>query len=365
MYDFFTEGAMRNRGAATAPYFLYVREGMVTEIAKVIGYYRERSLVVRNDHLLVRLLKHLNVSMNRDLRNYADTASDRLASVSRVMQITSAVNVGKVIQPGEFYGDNPEIIIADDTEFDYEEAMKDWKNLEPIKVHRHPFTDMSVAVPAGEYKGSNEKGLIVLSVHFAKLAIQYRGWYMSERSQADGSTESMAQFVRRYPVTNLVRSHMDVALFNRLAALKKGALVAPYNRVNPVYQIDYSSRIDAALQKYIDNVLGTQRTFEEYLLNLPSFRGESMLETFALPRVVPTRQVEWALVLARLPLIFFLLSVGGDKQHPANRQYLNRIKETLWAIRNDRGIANIVPPGIFREFKVQSEAYINPYLWNP
>lgn len=361
MYEFFERSALRNRGAISAPFFSYIREGVTNELGKVVAYYRERSLASRNDHILVQLLRHLNISMQRDLYSYVGAAEDRMASVARTFRITSALNVGKVFVPGDFYGAGAEILIADDTEFDIENAMLNWRELEPVKVHRHPFTDMSCALADGHYKGSKETGLSIISIHFAKLAIQYRGWYMEERKGLDGITEPIGQFVWRYPIVNLVRSHMDIVLFNRLSYHHRGFQLAPYRRVHPFNIIDYSVRLDGVMDKLIDGVLDRQRTFEEYLLNLPSFRFENILPTFELPDVVPTRQVEWALVLARMPLIIFLLSVGGDRQHPANRHYINRIRETLWEIRNDRGLVNVIPTDLYNEFEMQKQTFINPY----
>lgn len=361
MYEFFEASALRNRGAGSAPFFNYIREGVNRDISRVVEYFRERSFIVPNDHILVQLIRHLNVSMQRDLYSYAGAAEDRMASVARTFKITSSLNLGRIHEKGDFYGVGNEVWIADDTDYDIEHAMANWQTLEPVKILRHPFTDLSCGIASGDYKGSDEKGIVIISIHFAKLAIQYRGWYLNERNTSLGGTESVAQFVRRYPITNTIYSHMDLVLFNRFYYRRRGFQLAPYRRIHPINVIDYSARCDFEMDKLIEQVLLRQRTFEEYLLNLPNWRFDNMLPTFVLPDVVPTRQIEWALILARMPLIIFLLSAGGDRQHPANRHYLNRIRLTLRELRNDRAMASILPPDVYSEFEQQVQTYINPY----
>lgn len=363
MYDFFGEGALRNGGAISAPYFAYLREGITRDIDRTIEYYRERSLIVPNTHILVRLIKSMNVSFNRDWRNYVDTANDKMGSLARTLRMTSSVTTGMVHKPGYLYGIGPEVYIADDSRIkDIDAAVANWRELEPVKILRHPFTDMNCASADGKYKGSDEKGLVIASVHFGLLAIQFRCWFEQERHTAANTNEPVAEFLRRYPLNNLLRSHMDVCLFNRLYYTYQKFPIAPYKRVHPFNVIDYTGRLETVFKTLIDGVLDRPRSFEEYLLNLPSLRYESMLETFVLPDVLPTRQVEWALILARMPLITFLMGIAGDRQHANNRHYINRIKESLWDIRNDRSIGNIVPVEIYREFKLQTATYIIPYL---
>lgn len=363
MYDFFEEGALRNRGAVSAPAFHYVKDGLSKAIDTTVAYYRHRATVVSNNHILVRLLKSLNVSFNREWRNYVDTANDKMDSLSRALQITSDVNLGKVFAPGDFYGIGNEIYIADNSRIDdIETAVANWRELEPVRILRHPFTDMNCALADGNYKGSDEKGLVILSIHFGKLAIQFRCWAEQERLKHYDTAESVAGFVKRYPVTNLVRSHMDVALFNRLYYTYKDFPIAPYKRVHPFNVIDYTGKLAGVFKTLIDGVLNRPRLFEEYLLNLPSIRYDNMLPTFIMPKVYATRRVEWALILARMPLITFLVTVEGDRSLSANRHYVNRIKETLWDIRNDGTISNMVPIEIYREFKLQVATFIVPYL---
>lgn len=158
MYDFFEEGALRNRGAVSAPAFHYVKDGLSKAIDTTVAYYRHRATVVSNNHILVRLLKSLNVSFNREWRNYVDTANDKMDSLSRALQITSDVNLGKVFAPGDFYGIGNEIYIADNSRIDdIETAVANWRELEPVRILRHPFTDMNCALADGNYKGSDEK----------------------------------------------------------------------------------------------------------------------------------------------------------------------------------------------------------------
>lgn len=367
MYDLFNELPHANRGVLSVPQYIYTHQGLLRELGRLTRYYQERYLLVPNQHILVKLLNGLNVSMKRDIQSYTDTAGDQAMNLSRVLRMTSSLNVGVVRPNGDFYGrNNPEVLIAEDSEFNIEDATINWRDLQPVKVLRHPYNDMSFALPQGNYLGSEGKGIIIISINVPMLALQYRMWVTEERHHdgvnESGTFESVQQFVRKYPIVNMIYSHMDIALFNRLKALYRGEPVSPYTKTHPFYQIDFSDRVNDVLSRFNQLIPQQKRLFDQYLLTLPSISKENMLEAMFLPKVVPTRQVRWAMILARMPLITFLMQLNAENDNPANAYYINQIRIALREIRQDRSLESIVPLDVMKEFQLSVDEQINPYL---
>lgn len=351
MIDLFSTLPGYDRGIVSVPQFIYVKEGLQKAVDKLTAYYHEAALNVRNEHILVKLINSLNVSLNRDFVNYLDVAADNAMNVSRVMGFTSSTVYGRVFERGYFYGDGvKEILILDDTVPEDLSEASDWKSLMPVRVLRHPFTDMSLDIPDGTYNGSNEGGLAVISINVPTLLAQYRGWHFNEKFEGQ-AIDTIHQFVRRYPITNMLSSHLDVALFNRMDALFRGEPVAKFRSVHPTPIIDYTERLDDVLRRYLDIMHRHREMFDQTLLHMPVVCAPTMLHAMRLPQILALRQVKWALILARLPLIRFLVKLDRETDNPMNTAYINRIRMSVRQIKNDRTITTMIGPDLYEEFR--------------
>lgn len=346
-FDLFDASPVALQGRSIPPQFQYIHTGMLREIQKVVAYYRNHVTQVDNRHLVVRILLSLAVSMRRDPQNYADVVSDFTAQLCGMLHITGSLNYGRVFSPGVFYGPNcTEIIVSDDTEFDAVQAARDWQQLKPIRVVRHPFTDLNYARCDGRYQ-SKETGVAVIAINIPMLAIQYREWFIQEyKRDPKGIHHRTHQFVSMFPLTNMLESHLDLCLFNRMSALYRGDDVAPYQKAHPFYVIDYTPKVDDVLQKELTILQRRPLTFGQIVESVPAISVPTLLDVMRLPSVIPTRQVKWALLIARLPLIRFLVQLNYDADNPKNQAYLNRLKIQLHAARTDRVLEAVLPNNI-------------------
>lgn len=343
-FDLFDESPVVQQGKVIPPQFAYVKAGLLREIQKVYSYYHSRVTFVNNSHVLVRLIKSLPISMRRDPQNYVDVVNDLAPQVCNSLHITNSLGYGRAFTPGVFYGKSvTEILIMDETPFDPYQALANWRMLKPIRVLRHPFTDMSMPRAMGDYHGT-ERGIAVIAINVAMLAIQYRGWYREER-QPDPSMPARRthQFMSMYPITNMVGSHLDIAIFNRLVGHYLGEEVQPYHKSHPIYLIDHTEKMDDVLLKELTILRRRPLTFDQILDAVPAIASSDLRVVMRMPSVVPTRQVKWALTVARLPLIRFLVQLNYDTENPKNRYYLNRLKQQLHAMRVDRTLDQILP----------------------
>jgi len=369
MIDLFSELPGIDRGIIRVPQFSFVKENLVQNIDRVVDYYHKQPLNVRNEHILVRLITSLNVSFRRDFENYLDVTSDNAMHVARVMGFTSSTFFGRVFTKGYFYGDGvPEILIMDDSIPADLTEDSDWRTLQAVRVLRHPFTDFSLDLPDGTYNGSNEGGLAVIVINAPLLMAMYRGWERDEHYNAQGvPVRTVHQFVRMFVLTNMIYSHVDIALFNRINALYRGEPVAPFRTVHPISVFDQHSRMDDVLEDYLNLVRRRHETFDQLLLHMPVLCNNTMLEAMILPKVLQLRQVKWALILARLPLIRFLVKLNRDTNNPLNTAPINRIRYAVREIKNDRTIEGLISRDIHAEYKrgIAEDIVPGTAYWEP
>lgn len=349
-FDLFDASPVALQGRSIPPQFAYVHTGMLREIEKVAGYYHHHVTQVDNRHLLVRLLLSLAVSMRRSPQNYADVVSDFAGQVCAMLHITSSLGYGRVFTPGVFYNRmTTEIIISDETPFDADAATASWQSLRPIRVLRHPFTDLSYGRCDGQYP-QMEQGIAVIAINIPMLAIQYRAWMINEyRTNPKGIHHRTHQFVSMYPITNMLQSHTDIALFNRMSAMYRGTDVAPYRKSHPFYVIDYTDKLDDVMQKELTMLQRHPLTFAQIMESVPAISEPTLLDVMRSPYVIPTRQIKWALLLSRLPLIRFLVQLNYDADNPKNNAYLYRLKIQLHAARTDRLLETILPRDVMMD----------------
>lgn len=363
MYDLFDNPPDVNYGNVLLPEFVYIKGAFIRDITKITQYYHRFVTSVPNEHLLVKLLLGMNVSMKRELENYVDVVKDQLGFIANSHRLTSSLGYGKVFSPGVFYGNRTsEIIIADDTEFDIQAAWRNWRELQPVTVLRHPFTDVSMARPIGRHYESRESGIAVISINIPMLALQYRAWYTQEKHIEGTTSLGTKHFVSMYPITNMVKSHLDIAIFNRMVNLYFLEEVAEYKKAYPFYILDQSLKLDNVLEKQLEILRRRPLNFDQVINAVPAVTKPHLVDVMRLPKVIPTRQVKWGLTVARLPLIRFLIDLNQFNNVSRNRMYLNRLRNSLRAMRNDKTLEHSLPHDIYRDIDDMIHRDIAPYV---
>lgn len=337
------------------PEWLYVRDGLNRNLATVLRYSRKNPTAVESSHFLVRLLHSIPVPQSHNLERYYENVDAMALNVSMALKMTSPINQGKLFD-GVFYGPgNSEILIAHNEGFDFEKAHQDWENLAPVQVLRHPMSDLGLPILDGDNYGA-EVGLVVVSINIPMLALQYRAFRINEDLVTDGerdSQRSVMQFIRMYVLPNMLPSHLDLALFNRMDNLEKGAPLGASLYRHPFYMTDYASRALYVQEHILDNLRKFSKDFSGILRSVPAVTKETMDEVMATPDLAPTRQVLWALVLSRLNAISFMFRVAKDGPGTRNQSEVSRFKRAALAWKSDHLMRSMLPLDMY--FEVESE----------
>lgn len=366
MYDLFQDTPPVHRVYPHSALFERVRDPLRRDIATIVEYHRQKDGFVPNQHPLMRLLGSLSVSLTLPNQAYVDAVSRVGLRTAGMIGMTTSVSFGRIWYPGPFYGQRSrEIMIAHAEEFDVDTAAKSWQDLQPVKVLRHPYSDLSIARPDGTYLPGSKPGLVVIAINVPMLAFQYKCWCEDRTiSMYDQRTfVATSHFMYAYPITNMVYSHLDVALFNRMSALMfSGGLLGRWVKDHPIYGTDRSSWVDTALKQTITGVGRGYLSFDQILDSIPLVTEPSLRSLVMVPDVTPNRQVSWALILTMLPYIRFLVKSNLGGRSSANTAYLNRIWIWIRRIRNDRLLENRLPYDVYREVMDMIENEIMLYI---
>lgn len=344
MLDLFTIRIPTNQSQLHFPEMNYISRTYQRELDNVQDYYHNRVYTVKSNHILANLLTDLNVPMQYETEQYISVAEAKATYTAKASQLTSEVDHGK-IHRGCFYGgDVDEIIMVNTDPFDYLQAEKYWKNVVAVEVLLHPKSDLQMLLPNGKNTMLGD-GLAVISINVPLLALQWRCFNLSQQARyiAGDGVLGLGHFIHMYVLPNMLGSHLDIAVLNRMMNLFYGAPmgVAMIHHAFPV--IDYSQRVDRVLNDAIEMIQKKSLRYRWLLQNIPTVIYDDMQEALQLPDFAPTRQIQWAVLLSRLSIMKFLIDLGGEKSKQENRLELNALQRELRYLKNDSVYESVLP----------------------
>lgn len=353
MYELFTEKYTSNNSVLSLPEFDLIKRTFQSDIERIRLYYQNRPMRVKSNHFLCRLLNLFNIPFNYPLDKFMDLMYARAPYISKVFEITSPINYGE-IHNGLFYGENiKEIYIYDDSYFDPYEEIKNWKNIEAIKVIDHPVSNINLLIPNGEIN-STEEGYAFILINVGKLMLQYRGFILEQKNNLDNGNNSLlsvSHFIRMYVLPSMLKSHTDIVIFNRLLNLYYGAPMGEANKKYVFYIHNYSFKIDKALKNVIYRLRSVSLDYRGALKNIPSIYNEDFQEFSLMPDITRTRQVWWSLLISRLKIVKFLIDIGGERDILRNRSFINKFKIDYKRIHYDKALEQRLPSNMYYDFK--------------
>ncbi len=326
----------------------YIKLGLSLNLERVQTYARLYPFAVPANHYLVRLIMSLSVPMEIPLERYYDRVDALAKNMSMAMQMTSPYYRGKMHQ-GVFYGkDSSEVFLLNEDYFDYMWVHDNWKEATPIKVLQHPKSDLGMFVPFGKAY-SEERGLSVISINIAMLAVMYRAFILKRKSPVNGHSPYM--FLGGFVLPNMLNSHLDIAIFNRYYRQVFGIEEANnIPRFKHSFRMpDYSFQTDFALSQAVEYATRQHRNFNATLHALPAISKTNMAEVLLMPDTFATTQNDWALQVTRLKAVRLLIKICGSTAAATDRTQLIRLLRS-YAHNNVEGmIEQMLPEELSQE----------------
>lgn len=319
-------------------------------------------MAVPSEHLLVRLVQSIPVPLRLSAERFYDNIDMVSLNMASAFNLTSPLNKGEV-KDGIFYGPGvPEIIIADDTPVDPLHCTKEWKNLAPVKVLTHPRSDLILSIPNGR-RHSEENAISVIYIHVPMLCLQYRAFRLTEEA-ITGQQESqlsVMQFIYMYVLPNMMPGHLDIALFNRFDKMFRGKQLGHNTEKISLYMPNYDRQVDEAYEQVLTYLEKNPRNFVGTLQTIPTVTADSAFEALQIPRMMPTRQIDWAVTVARLRALAFLADSSRRHKNMINRKDINLILQDLSFLKNSNALKTSLPKLAYLEVQSGIKSLTDPF----
>lgn len=315
-----------NSGVQKFSFWEMERAGLKRNIARIKDYYRHNPTIVPSNHFLVRLLQTIAVPHALDTERYYDNVVMLSNRLSSALGMTSSIYKGHLFT-NTFYNGSTEIILSITKGLtDVLEASEKWRNLSPVTVLNHPISTLELALPDGRQE-TTETGLAIIAIDIPLLALQYRAFAIDQAyTNEDGAQLTIMQFIRMYVIPNMLETHLDYVIFNRLQKLSgiDEAPIPTFNQSHPFILIDYSRQVDSVLDRVNKLLLQQVNSFSKIILTLPAVTEPNQSYLALFPDTAQTRQVLWALVLSKLPVLNYLRAISSMAETNVNLGDINR-----------------------------------------
>lgn len=353
LYSLFREDAARGKGGYRYPEMDYIRRVYAGLIKDVKLYYRKAPKAVESKNILANLLLHIPIRIDYDDHNFLRYAEDVGGKVARAFGLTNASVVGKVHEGLTLGPQTQEVLLITSDDFPLGDMKARWRDLSPLTYLYHTRTDVNLPIMNNTTPG---KGYGVAVLNLPMMALMYRYWLKEQATINREQSETVNRFIGGYVLPNAVTSYLDIAFFNRLSRAANKIGTPNFPTAHPFYITDMTGRLDRVISSVLNNT-GTYYDIEDLASNTPMISQQSLYGVLQLPKEPVTRQNEWALALARLPYVKYLIQ-ELKKTERQDQSYLNEIRVSLleakWANLGSR----IDHPEIARIFKQQMDQVV-------
>lgn len=329
--------------------FKHVKDTLHRSLGDVIAYYQRSNFRVSQEHVIYDMIKLLRVSTKRELNDYVRVAREKTPLIAKRLKLIHPTNESPVSVTGTFYNMYiSEYLIATDNEFNIQLAWRNWKSISAVKVHSHPFNDMSMALCDGNYPTNGiTDGYAVLTVNVALLALQYRAY--CEELYGNNIPIGPSQiriFIHRYVITNMLKRHVEIALINRTLSGAVQEPLMPFSKLHPIYVPDYDRRTDEVVTLRSEIINSTPMRLDILYRMFDCIWFENWLEVVKLPDMPPTRPVKWVIVLSYMRYLEFYLKGLVQVRGNLPRDVYNKVNHQIKALSVDRGMPSHVASSV-------------------
>lgn len=339
MHTLFNSNMVYNTGSISLPGWNNAKQNLYTEINKLVRYFREAREWLPNTNPLVKILTSDSTLLHANADYTIENARNRWLRDANLFGINTPVKKASYMPDNIAYPNNVREYVALDDSIPVGEELKlNWKSLEPIRVLDHPYADLNLSLPNGKFIGDPKGGgSVFLSINIPMLVLQYRLWIKYE-AERQGIDPNPAVFLIRYPLTNIMNSHMDIVIRNRFKNFYNGIEPDDFKviRQGGVVVNNTANFVDRSLRELVKVVSGKNLNFNEFNQLVPQLSYDNVSQSLILPDMSYTRTVRWVYDASRINWYTLMVTYNNDRRITKNNGELEYMRRRLRYMAQDK-----------------------------
>jgi len=316
----------------------------------IVKYYQERNFVVKNTHILSRLLEHFPTYIEYDSYRYLEISDNKTKYLAKHFKFTSEIEKG-VVHPDHFFGNGgEEIIIASHANFDIKQTELLWRQAKSIQILKHNRNDTRLLLPLGT-DDESRSGLSSILINIPKLSLQYREFVKEQHTKSleEGTLLNKNYFVIKYVLPNTIEDIVDHMFLNKVMDKFYGL-----EEVVPKYKhrfklFEPTTQIDRYVDQTLDVITNKNLDFINIMHNIQLMFNIDASELLGIEDVSFTRQIRWSIIASRLQYMIFLYDVSKNKN--MNKHHINDWKRLIQRTERDNIMSDMFSYEIEQDIK--------------
>lgn len=301
--------------------FDWIKRRYTEQMFKIIDYYHNRDRVINNKNILSRIITNLSPNIYEDVSDYFIHIDKPSTYISKQYGLVSNINNGMVFNNVFYTGKSKEIINYVDISHNIFEFENKWEYYSPIRIVYTDETGYDFHL-LDRSKEKKEESLTVYELDIKGMLLMYREW--CKMRLVKGFSTNPNAFVAMYVIPNALQTMIDYITWNRFIEIYYTGSAPEFDNPHPFHVLDFSNGIDWILGKIIKDVDNTGVYINQLLKFIPTIVYKDMLQGLKLRRPYYNKQSEWAIWVARLRDMAFLIDILGTRGRQRNLQELKR-----------------------------------------
>jgi len=290
---------------------------------------------VDSSHLLSKILLNITTKFDGDLVRYMVAVDQEAKRMVSSLGMTSSTSKGGIFQEGVFYNCPEAILYTRSEKYSAMDLWRDWRSVTPVEVMNHPVSDMTIFELGAKNSASlSAKDLCVINIDIPLLAAQWKMW------QAAHPGQLIEQFLSAVPLVGMMRSHLNVCMFNKLQ-VRLGIREVVKVKTNATFmQTPLDRHADEVIEEVYDKVSKKKMSGTEIMDSIPVIYGDTYLKDVSLPSMTPTNQVLWALYAQKMEPVAVMLEFGKLAGTDAMVHEITQVRRSMIEVRSDNILTN-------------------------
>ncbi len=295
--------------------------------------YKSMEKRVNNDHILVRLIKHIDIDFTKNIFDYVTALDTTYMFTIKDMHVSSSINKGKIINK-EIISDSDSLLINTDFEIDLFNADLTYLNIPSIRILYHDGIGLSMNHPS---KIGELINYTVFDIDVKLLMVQYKIWAL-KRVELDYDVDP-AVFVYTILLTNLIPSFLETSILNRFFLIEDE--MEDIKSTHLFNTRDLYSITDKELLYLKKRLYRKKMYYEEFLKSIPMVFSKDAYETLHVSSRVLNSNNLWSNYLGRSEYILYILEALGNRGIKKNSNHVNDLNRVMRRLKSSNKLDTI------------------------
>lgn len=349
MHNLFNLDDTYSKGKFKSPILERLLKQQRASIRKAKQYYRWHGKPVAGSHPLVKLIYSYNHSIDADILDIYESATEKKEKLANLVGISNSYNKQEAFE-SIFYPECLDHLVLD-SRMQVEDVLamqyNSWTVMEPVRVLYQPYRLLAHHMPYGGKYGTNYS---VIGIDIPMLMLMYAGWQQLNMRREDTEREGVEHFVGRWVLPNMLYSQADTTLLNIMASYIGLDREECYSPKPAVHITTYENTIEDATSRLLVKIPTSNLDPADFLKIFPNARGDgTLLDAMPVIHSPYTMAIYPIRALAYAPYIETVLMWIQDSAYLT--PVANRMRMATRTMKNYGVISKLKPNGLQQRFE--------------